>query len=723
MKSIIYFVVFLSIFLIGCNESQSTSESENATITFNKIHVDYPKIKKDEVVNDYHGTEIADPYRWLEDDHSAETKDWVKAQNQVTFNYLDQIPYRKAIEKRLEDLWNYERFSTPFKEGGLYYFFKNDGLQNQSVMYGQKSLDGTPQLVLDPNKFSDDGTASLGSISFNKEGNLLAYQVSEGGSDWRKVYIKDLKNNKTLTDELNWIKFSGISWAGNGFYYSRYPEPDKDDKLSGANQFHQVYYHKIGTSQSEDVLTYADRANPKRNMYSGTTDDERFLILSIVESTSGNALYFSDLSTQDKEFIPVWEKFDNDFQVIDNDGNTLLVLTNYKAPNNRLIAIDTQNPEEKNWKEIIPESKDALRNIDLIGGKIIATYIHNASSKVQIHEMNGQYISDLNLPSIGTVGGFSGKKSQDDAFFAFSSFTRPTTIYSLNMATKKFDIFKAPKVNFKSEDYVTEQVWYRSTDQTKVPMFLTYKKGLKMDGKRPTKLYGYGGFDIPILPGFNVANTVLLENGGIYAVANIRGGGEFGKEWHKAGTQSQKQNVFDDFISAAEYLIANDYTSKDKLAIEGRSNGGLLVGACMTQRPDLFKVAFPGVGVLDMLRYHEFTIGWAWATDYGRSDDPEAFKYLIKYSPLHNVKPAAYPATMVTTADHDDRVVPAHSFKFISELQNKHNGDNPVLIRVDVDAGHGAGKSTSMRIKEAADMNSFMLYNMGEQVIYNEAVE
>ena len=723
MKSTIYFIVFLSVVLIGCNETTTTNNSENTTITFKKIQVDYPKIKKDDVVDDYHGTEIADPYRWLEDDHSGETKDWVKAQNQVTFNYLEQIPYRKAIEKRLEDLWNYERFSTPFKEGGQYYFFKNDGLQNQSVMFTQKTLDGKPQLVLDPNKFSEDGTASLGSISFNKAGNLLAYQISEGGSDWRKVYIKDLKNNKLLTDELDWIKFSGISWAGDGFYYSRYPEPDKNDKLSGANQFHQVFYHKIGTPQSEDVLTYADRANPKRNMYANTTKDERFLTLSIIESTSGNALYFRDLASNEIGFTPIWEKFDNDFQVIDNDGSTLLVLTNYQAPNNRVISIDTQHPEEKNWKEIIPESKDALRNINLIGGKIIATYIHHASSKVQIHDIDGKYVSDLNLPSIGTVGGFSGKKDQDEAFFAFSSFTRPTTIYSLNMATKKFDIFKAPKVNFKSEDYITEQVWYRSKDQTKVPMFLTYKKGLKMDSARPTKLYGYGGFDIPVLPGFNVANTVLLENGGIYAVANIRGGGEFGKEWHKAGTKDQKQNVFDDFISAAEYLIANDYTNPDKLAIEGRSNGGLLVGACMTQRPDLFKVAFPGVGVLDMLRYHEFTIGWAWATDYGRSDDPEAFKYLIKYSPLHNVKPAAYPATMVTTADHDDRVVPAHSFKFISELQNKHTGENPVMIRVDVDAGHGAGKSTSMRIKEAADMNSFMLYNMGEQVIYTEAVE
>ena len=723
MKAIYWIVFSCSILFIGCNNSATNKKVDNSTITFNNIHVDYPNIKKDDVVEDYHGTKIADPYRWLEDDHSDDTGEWVKAQNQVTFSYLDQIPYREAIKNRLEEIWNYERYSTPFKEGGKFYFFKNDGLQNQSVLYAQNTLEDEPSLVLDPNKFSEDGTASLGSISFNKSGDLLAYQISEGGSDWRKVYIKDLKNNKVLTDELEWIKFSGISWFGDGFFYSRYPQPKEDDKLSGANQFHQVYYHKLGTPQSEDVLTYADRANPKRNMYASTTDDERYLTLSIVESTSGNALYFRDLSKKSNEFIPIWESFDNDFQVIDSDGKELLVLTNYKAPNNKLIAINTDSPEEKNWKTIIPESKDALRNINLIGGKIIATYIHDASSKVQIHDMNGQYVSDLNLPSIGTVGGFSGKKNQDDAFFAFTSFTRPTTIYSFNIASQKVDIFKAPKVNFKSEDYVTEQVWFKSKDQTRVPMFLTYKKGLKMDGARPTKLYGYGGFDIPILPSFSVANTVLIENGGIYAVANIRGGGEFGKEWHKAGTLDRKQNVFDDFIAAAEYLIDHDYTNNEKLAIEGRSNGGLLVGACMTQRPDLFKVAFPGVGVLDMLRYHEFTIGWAWATDYGRSDDPDAFKYLIKYSPLHNVKPAEYPATMVTTADHDDRVVPAHSFKFISELQNKHQGDNPVLIRVDVDAGHGAGKSTSMRIKEAADMNSFMLYNMKENVIYDAEVE
>ena len=490
--------------------------------------------------------------------------------------------------------------------------------------------------------------------------------------------------------------------------------------MSAKNEFHQVYFHKIGTDQAEDILTYSDRANPLQNVYTSTTQDERYLILSVVQSTSGNALYFKDLNKPNAEFIPIWQSFDNDFSVADNDGNNLLVMTNYQAPNNRIISIDTENPEEENWKVVIKESKnDALQGIKIIGGKIIATYIHNASSKVQLHNLDGVYESDLKLPGIGTVGGFNGKKEDNQAFFSFTSFTRPTTVFSLDMPANKIAVFKAPKIDFKSDDYTTEQVWFKSYDGTKVPMFLTYKKGLKLDGKRPTLLYGYGGFDIPVLPSFRVSNTVLLENGGIYAVANIRGGGEFGKKWHKAGTLENKQNVFNDFISAAEYLIAHNYTTQKKLAIQGGSNGGLLVGACMTQRPDLFQVAFPQVGVLDMLRYHTFTIGWAWATDYGRSDDPEAFKYLIKYSPLHNVKETEYPATMVTTADHDDRVVPAHSFKFISELQNKHQGDNPVLIRVETSAGHGAGVPTDKQIQTAADMSSFMFYNMKEDVIYN----
>lgn len=718
-------LIFLTILSIWSCETNSNSRSLTfpnviQKIDFKKIPVTYPDIKKDETIDDYHGTAIQDPYRWLEDDNSKETSDWVTNQNKVTFSYLDQIPYRKAIKNRLKDVWNFERFGTPFKEGGKYYYFKNDGLQNQAVLYEQETLDSPSKIALDPNSFSDDGTTSLGSLSFNKTGDLLAYQISEGGSDWRTIHVKDLNTGETLEDKVNWVKFSAISWFKDGFFYSRYPEPEEGKELSAKNEFHQVYFHKIGTDQAEDILTYSDRANPLQNVYTSTTQDERYLILSVVQSTSGNALYFKNLNKPNAEFIPIWQSFDNDFSVADNDGNNLLVMTNYQAPNNRIISIDTENPEEENWKIVIKESKnDALQGIKIIGGKIIATYIHNASSKVQLHNLDGVYESDLKLPGIGTVGGFNGKKEDNQAFFSFTSFTRPTTVFSLDMPANKIAVFKAPKIDFKSDDYTTEQVWFKSYDGTKVPMFLTYKKGLKLDGKRPTLLYGYGGFDIPVLPSFRVSNTVLLENGGIYAVANIRGGGEFGKKWHKAGTLENKQNVFNDFISAAEYLIAHNYTTQKKLAIQGGSNGGLLVGACMTQRPDLFQVAFPQVGVLDMLRYHTFTIGWAWATDYGRSDDPEAFKYLIKYSPLHNVKETEYPATMVTTADHDDRVVPAHSFKFISELQNKHQGDNPVLIRVETSAGHGAGVPTDKQIQTAADMSSFMFYNMKEDVIYN----
>ncbi len=722
MKKCLLFLTILAIW--GCETKSDsgslTSPNEIQKVDFKTIPVTYPDVKKDETVDDYHGTAIQDPYRWLEDDNSNETSEWVTNQNKVTFNYLDQIPYREAIKNRLKDVWNFERFGTPFKEGGKYYYFKNDGLQNQAVLYQQETLNGVSKVALDPNNFSADGTTSLGSLSFNKTGNLLAYQISEGGSDWRTIHVKDLKTGETLKDKINWVKFSGISWFKDGFFYSRYPEPEDGKELSAKNEFHQVYYHKVGTDQSDDILTYSDRANPLQNVYTSITQDERYLILSVVQSTSGNALYFKDLNKKDAEFIPIWQSFDNDFSVADNDGNKLLVMTNYQAPNNRIISIDTENPAEENWKVVIEESKkDALQGIEIIGEKIIATYIHNASSKVQFHNLEGKYESDLKLPGIGTVGGFSGKKEDSQAFFSFTSFTRPTTVYSLDMAAKKIDIFKAPKVDFKSDDYTTEQVWFKSYDGTEIPMFLTYKKGLKLDGKRPTLLYGYGGFDIPVLPSFRVANTVLLENGGIYAVANIRGGGEFGKKWHKAGTLENKQNVFNDFISAAEYLIAQNYTTQEKLAIQGGSNGGLLVGACMTQRPDLFQVAFPQVGVLDMLRYHTFTIGWAWATDYGRSDDPEAFKYLIKYSPLHNIKETEYPATMVTTADHDDRVVPAHSFKFISELQSKHQGDNPVVIRVETSAGHGAGVPTDKQIQTAADMSSFMLYNMKEDVIYD----
>lgn len=676
------------------------------------IEVDMPTTAMDSVVDDYHGTAVPDPFRWLEDDTSERTGEWVAAQNKATYGYLEQIPYRDKIRDRLEEVWDYVKYGSPFKEGDTYYYFKNDGLQNQYVLYGADSPTDEGVVVLDPNKFSDDGTASLGGMSFDKSGRYLAYFVSEGGSDWRTGYVKDMQTGKLLEDKIQWAKFSGLSWQGDGFYYSRYPEPEEGDELSAANEYHAVYYHKLGTPQADDKLIYVDKEHPQRNVYAGTTEDERFTMLSNSESTSGNALSVIDQKTGAKTDLIT--DFENDYNVVDNEGDQLLLLTNDDAPKNRVVKVDLKNPSKGNWVDFIPESDDPLRGVSIVGGKIFATYMHDASSLVKVFDKEGKYLQDLELPGIGSTGGVRGKKEDEIGFYSFTSFTRPSTIYQLDTKTLESEVFRKPDVDFDSDAYETVQEWYTSKDGTKVPMFITRKKGLEINGERPTLLYGYGGFDIPITPSFSLKRIPLLEHGGLYVVANIRGGGEFGKEWHQAGTKERKQNVFDDFIAAAEYLVDKGYTNSDKLAIEGRSNGGLLVGATMTQRPDLFAVAFPHVGVLDMLRYHEFTIGWAWATDYGRSDDPEAFKYLYAYSPLHNVKEAAYPATMVATADHDDRVVPAHSFKFTSELQRKHQGDAPVLIRVETSAGHGAGKPTSMQIDENADYLAFMLYNMGE---------
>jgi len=699
------FVIFA---VISCNSEKNTM------VEFEKIAVEYPDTRKDTIQEDYHGTLISDPYRWLEDDRSEETEAWVTSQNKVTDMYLDQIPFRDDIEKRLEQLWDYEKYGSPFKEGDKYYYFKNDGLQNQYVLYGTDDVKAEGEVVLDPNTFSEDGTASLGGMSFDKEGRYLGYLVSEGGSDWRTAYVLDLKSGELLEDKLEWIKFSGLSWAGNGFYYSRYPEPNENDKLSGANSFHALYYHELGSEQSDDQLIYVDKEHPQRNVYAGTTEDERFVIIMKSESTSGSAVSIIDRSADPNAIIDIITTFDSDYSYLDNDGDRLLFMTNNDAPKQKVIAIDINNYGKENWETVIPESEDPLDDISIVGNKMFANYMHNASTQIKVFDMEGKFISDLELPGIGSASGIRGKKSDETGFYSFTSYTRPSTIYSLNTETMQSSIFREPSVDFDSENYETKQVWYTSKDGTKVPMFITMKKGLELDGKRPTLLYGYGGFNVSLTPSFSLTRLPILENDGIYVVANLRGGGEFGKEWHKMGTKEQKQNVFDDFIAAAEYLIENNYTSKEKLAIEGGSNGGLLVGAAMTQRPDLFAVAFPRVGVLDMLRYHQFTIGWAWAEDYGRSDDKEAFEYLIKYSPLHNVKEQAYPATMVMTADHDDRVVPAHSFKFISELQSKHQGDNPVLIRVETSAGHGAGKPTSKAIEEAADALGFMFYNMNE---------
>ena len=716
MKQVDYPVLSSLIALIFLG---SCAPEKKETVNFDKIEVNYPSTRMDTVVDDYHGSNVKDPYRWLEDDNSDETIDWVNRQSKEIFEYIDQIPFRDAMRDRLKHIWNYEKYGVPFKRNERYYFFKNNGLQNQSVMYVQDDLDAPAAVFLDPNKLSDDGTTALGSIDFSKDGKYFAYTVSEGGSDWRTAYVKDLETGELLSDKIEWIKFSGLSFYGDGFFYSRYPEPSDDDALSGRNQNQKVYFHEIGTDQSEDEVIYQDAANPNRGFGVGVTEDEKFMTLFVWESTSGNALYFKDLTKKNAEFVPIYDKIEKDFNLVEHLDGKLYVMTNYKADKSRLIAVDPAAPSEDNWQDVIVESENPLKGISVIGGQLVARYLKNASTMIQIHDYDGKKLRDLELPGIGTVGGFSGKKDEDQAFYTYTSFNTPPTIYKYDMPSGKSEIFKKPELDFDPSLYETKQIWFKSKDGTDVPIFVTHRKGLKLDGKRPTLLYGYGGFDISINPSFSITRMVILENDGVYAVANIRGGGEFGAQWHEQGTKERKQNVFDDFIGAAEHLISEGYTSSEKLAIEGGSNGGLLVGACMTQRPDLFAVAIPRVGVLDMLRYHEFTIGRAWSADYGLSEDPDGYEYLKAYSPLHNVKDVEYPATMVMTADHDDRVVPAHSFKFASELQAHQQGDNPVLIRIEKSAGHGAGKPTDKVIDEAADVYSFMFYNMNENIKYD----
>jgi len=721
----IYPLLLVGIFLLNACENNFNTSSDQTQ--FKKIPFSYPTTRKDTSIKDnFFGVAVADPYRWLENENSSNTKKWIKSQNQTTFSYLDQIPFRDAIETRLSKIWNYERYSTPFKKSDKYYYFKNDGLQNQAVLYVQESLDGRSTIVLDPNSFSEDGTSSLGGYSFSNKGAFLAFEISEGGSDWRTIRIKDLKNDKLLDDEIKWVKFSNIAWFDYGFFYSRYPEVTDNSALSKKNEFHQIYYHKLGTPQSDDQLIFADRANPHHGMYASTSEDERYLIIQIWESTSGNALYVKDLSIKDSDFIPIVETFDYDYNFVDVVNNRLLILTNFKADNNRLIAISPDHSSKGFWEDILSERNDKLASVNVIGGKIIANYTHNASSKISIFDTKGNLDFELDLPQIGTVQNFSGKKEEPLAFYAFTAITQPTTIYSLDLETKENKVFKQPKIDFDVVAFVTKQIWYEGYDGTKIPIFVTHKKGLELDGSRPTLLYGYGGFDISILPQFNSTRLnlapIILENDGVFAIANIRGGGEFGKKWHEAGTKDKKQNVFNDFQAAAEFLIDQKYTSNEKLAIYGRSNGGLLVGACMTQRPDLYRVALPAVGVLDMLRYDKFTIGRAWATDYGLSENEKEFDFLYSYSPIHNAKPQKYPATLITTADHDDRVVPAHSFKFAAAVQENQKGENPVFIRVETSAGHGSGKPTSKRIEEAADILSFTFYNLGETVEYDYKV-
>lgn len=675
------------------------------------MSVTYPETKKVDTVDTYFGEQIADPYRWLEDDRSAETEAWVKAQNEVTFGYLEKIPFRKQLKERMEKLWNYEKISAPFKEGNYTYFYKNNGLQNQSVLY-RKDQNGKEEIFLDPNTFSKDGTTSLGGINFSKDGSLVAYAISEGGSDWRKVIVLKADTKEIIGDTIVDVKFSGLSWYKNeGFYYSSYDKP-KGSELSAKTDQHKLYFHKLGTAQKEDKVIFG--LNEKRRYISGyVTDDENYLIISAANSTSGNELYYKDLA-KNGPIINLVDNFNNDHSVLDNEGTKFYLVTNYNAPNKKVVTFDLNNPKMENWVDFIPETENVL-SPSTGGGYIFAEYMKDAVTFVQQYDYNGKLIRDIELPGVGSAGGFGGKKEETTLYYSFTNYIIPGTVYSFDPKSGKSTVYQKPKVDFKSEDYESKQVFYTSKDGTKVPMIITFKKGTNLDGKNPTMLYGYGGFNVSLTPAFSIANAVWLENGGVYAVANLRGGGEYGKKWHDAGTQMQKQNVFDDFIAAAEYLIKEKYTSSDFLAIKGGSNGGLLVGATMTQRPELMKVAIPQVGVLDMLRYHTFTAGAGWAYDYGTAEQSkEMFQYLKGYSPVHNVKAGTqYPATMVTTGDHDDRVVPAHSFKFAAELQAKQTGSNPTLIRIDVNAGHGAGKSTEAIINEQVDIQAFSLFNMG----------
>lgn len=675
--------------------------------------LDYPQTRRTDQVDNYFGTQVLDPYRWLEDQYSEETAKWVAAENKVTFNYLEQIPFRNKIKDRLTQIWNYEKRSAPFKKGNNYFYYKNDGLQNQAVLYKKASLDGPEEVFLDPNKLSADGTTSLSTTSFSHDNKYLAYSTSGGGSDWNTFYVMDVATKKQLSDKLEWVKFSGAAWQKDGFYYSRYDAP-KDKALSNKNEYHKIYFHKIGTPQSADKLIYENKEKPLLNFSAQTTEDERFLLIGGSEGTSGGTLAYKDLKDPKGKITWMVTSYESEYNVLDNIGDKLLIHTNKNAPNYKVVLMDPKKPAEANWKTIIPESQNVMSGVTMVGGKIIATYLKDAASQVVVYDVTGKKLNELQFPAIGTVAGFAGDKTDKETFYTFTSFTYPTTVYRYDIANNKSELFWKPEVDVNPEAYETKQVFYTSKDGTKVPMFIVHKKGLKMDGQNPTYLYAYGGFNISLTPSFSAVNLLWLENGGVYAMPNLRGGGEYGEKWHQGGMTPNKQNVFDDFIAAGEYLKKEGYTSTDKLAISGRSNGGLLVGATMTQRPDLAKVAFPGVGVLDMLRFHKFTIGWAWVPEYGSSDKEDQFKNLYKFSPLHNIKEGvAYPATMVTTADHDDRVVPSHSFKFISELQSKGAGNNPYLIRVDVKAGHGAGKPTSLQIQEWADLWAFAYYNMG----------
>lgn len=702
MKKII--VPIAAMVLMGSCESQPSGPKKPI----------YPETKKVEHVDEYFGVKVEDPYRWLEDDNSEETKAWVKEENKVTFAYLDAIPFRNALKERITNLWNYPKQSAPSKYGDFYIFSKNDGLQNQNIIYVKQGENGEERVLIDPNKLSENGIVALGGMAAREDGKYVVYALAEGGSDWRTAYVMDIATGEKLNDEVKWLKFSGLSWYEDGFFYSRYDEPKAGAELTSKNEYHKVYYHKIGDKQENDKLIFVDNENPLRNCRAGVTDDQKYLVVYQTQTTSGNVVYVKNLE-KDTPFVQFNDSFESDWDVLDHIDGKLYMLTNYGAPNYRLVVADANNPKISNIKDIVPESENVMESISYVGGKLFASYLKDAHSQIKIFEIGGKSIGEVELPTVGSCSGIYGKPTDSIAYFSFTSFTFPTVVYKYDVKENSYTEYFKPSIDFDFANYDTKQVFFTSKDGTKVPMFIVHKKGIAMDGANPTLLYGYGGFNANMTPGFSASRLAWLEQGGVYVMANIRGGGEYGEKWHKAGTKLQKQNVFDDFIAAAEYLVKEKYTSSAKLAIQGGSNGGLLVGAVTNQRPDLFAVAIPQVGVMDMLRFHKFTIGWAWTGDYGSSDNQEEFEYIYKYSPIHNIKSDVdYPAVLVTTADHDDRVVPAHSFKYIAELQEKQKDrKNPMLIRIQTDAGHGAGKPTSVAIQEVADIYSFIFCNMG----------
>ena len=703
MNKISFFLILVTIlWVLSC----STKDQQKVSV--------YPTTKKVDTVDTYFGEKVNDPYRWLENDTAKETSDWIKSENEVTFAYLDKIPYRDQIKKRLEKIYNYERLSAPFKEGDYYYFYKNDGLQNHSVLYRKKGENGTPEVFLDPNTFSKDATTRLGGVSFSKDGSRAAFQISRGGKDWTDAVIINAEDKKVLEDTLRDIKFSGISWKGNdGFYFSTYDKP-KGSQLSAKTQNHKLFFHKVGTTRSQDKLVFGGEKTPRRYIGGGLTEDERFLIVTAAISTTGNELYAMDLKDPKGTLVTIVGNFDNNHNLLDNDGSRLIIKTNLHAPNERVVEVDFSKPGVENWKDIIPETENVIQSVSTAGMKLFVNYLKDASTVIKQFNYQGKLERPIELPGIGSAGGFDGKRNEKEVYYSFTSFTYPTSVFKYDIATGKSSLYEKPKVDFNPDDYETRQVFYASKDSTKIPMFITYKKGTELNGKNPTWLYAYGGFNISMTPNFSTARIVWLENGGIYAQPCLRGGGEYGEKWHNAGTKMKKQNVFDDFIAAGEYLVREKYTSHDYLVIAGGSNGGLLIGATMTQRPDLAKVALPAVGVMDMLRYNKFTAGAGWAYDFGTAEDSkEMFEYLRKYSPVHALKPGTtYPATLVTTADHDDRVVPAHSFKFAATLQEDNTGGNPVLIRVDTKSGHGAS-NLSKTIETQADQYAFAWYALG----------